>query len=205
VIEGASLSKAGLLEKIAEEVKVCVKCPLWQSRRNAVPGEGNIEAAVVFVGEAPGYWEDVKGLPFVGAAGKVLDSLLEKIGLPRENVFITNVVKCRPPANRAPRPREIATCTSLYLNRQISLIRPKVIATLGRHSTAYILSKTGFEKVESITRLRGKFYDLKFLNLSVAVVPMYHPASVLHNPKYRDELERDFQLLKTGLQKRQII
>jgi len=93
------LSKAELIEKIASEVRVCVKCPLWQGRRKAVPGDGSVKASVVFVGEAPGYWEDAKGLPFVGAAGKVLDSLFEKIGLPRESVFITNVVKCRPPEN----------------------------------------------------------------------------------------------------------
>jgi len=199
------LSKAELLNKIAGEIRACVKCPLWKGRRNAVPGEGNIEASVLFLGEAPGYWEDVKGLPFVGAAGKVLDSLLEKIGLPRGNVFITNVVKCRPPENRDPQPLEIATCTSLYLNCQISLIQPQILATLGRHSTAYILSKAGFERVESITRFRGRVYDVKFLNLDVAVVPMYHPASVLHNPKYRSELESDFQLLKEELQKRHIL
>jgi len=192
------------MEKIAEEVRVCVKCPLWKGRKNAVPGEGYLEASVVFVGEAPGYWEDVKGLPFVGTAGKVLDGLFKKIGLPRESVFITNVVKCRPPENRAPKQLEIATCTSLYLDRQISLIQPKIIATLGRHSTDYVLSKAGFEKVGSITEFRGKVYYVKFLRLNMLAVPMYHPASVLHNPKYRGELERDFQLLKTVLQKRQI-
>lgn len=199
------MSKTELMEKIASEVRVCVKCPLWQSRRNAVPGEGKVDASVVFVGEAPGYWEDVKGLPFVGAAGKILDALLERIGLPRENVFITNVVKCRPPENRAPRPLEVATCTSLYLNRQISLIQPKIIATLGRHSTACILSKTGSEKVESVTRFRGKVYNVNFLGISVGVVPMYHPAAVLHNPKYREGLERDFQLLNAELKKRHIL
>jgi len=193
------------MERIASEVRVCVKCPLWEGRRNAVPGEGNVEASVVFVGEAPGYWEDVRGLPFVGAAGKILDGLLERTGLPRENVFITNVVKCRPPENRAPRPLEVVTCTSLYLNRQISFTQPKIIATLGRHSTAYILSKAGFERVESITRFRGKVYDVRVLGFSVVVVPLYHPASVLHNPKYRDGLERDFQLLRAKLQKRQVI
>lgn len=200
------MSKAELMKKIADEVRVCVKCPLLEKRKNAVPGEGDIDASIVFVGEAPGYWEDIKGLPFVGAAGKILDALLEKIGLPRKNVYITNVVKCRPPENREPRLLEIKTCTSLYLNNQIGLIQPKIIATLGRYSTAYILSKTGFENVvQSITKLRGRVYDVKFLNLSVAVVPMYHPASVLHNPRYRDELENDFQLLKAELQKRRIV
>ncbi len=193
------------MEKIADEVRVCVKCPLSKNRRNAVPGDGNIKASVLFVGEAPGYWEDIKGLPFVGAAGKVLDRLLEGIGLPRKSVFITNVVKCRPPENRNPQKLEIATCTSLYLNNQISLIQPEIIATLGRHSTAYVLSQAGFEKVKSITKFRGKVYDVSFLGLSVSVVPMYHPASVLHNPRYRDDLEGDFRLLKVELQKRRII
>ena len=198
------MSKAQLMEKIASKVGICVQCQLWQSRRNAVAGEGNIEAAVMFVGEAPGYSEDVKGLPFVGAAGKVLNGLLERIRLPREKVFITNVVKCRPPENRGPRPLEVTTCTSLYLNRQISLIQPKIIIALGRHSTTYIFSKAGLEKAESITELHGKVYEVSLLGLSVNVIPMYHPASVLHNPKYKDKLEGDFQLLKAELEKRQI-
>lgn len=198
------MSKADLMEQTASEIRICVKCHLWKSRTKAVPGEGNLDASVAFVGEAPGYWEDVNGLPFVGAAGKILDGFLEAVKLPRDRVFITNVVKCRPPRNRAPRPPEIATCTSLYLNRQIRLVQPRIVATLGRFSTAYILSKAGFEKVESITGVRGKAYDLKFLDLSLTVVPMYHPASLLHNPKYREELERDFELLQLELKKRHI-
>lgn len=193
------------MEKIARKVRVCVKCPLWQGRRNAVPGEGNIEAAVMFVGEAPGYWEDVKGLPFVGAAGKVLDEFLERITLLRGNVFITNIVKCRPPENRGPRLLEVTTCTSLYLNRQVSLIQPEIIVTLGRHSTAYIFSKAGLEKVENITEFHGRVFGVSFLGFSVSVIPMYHPASVLHNPRYRDKLEGDFRLLKAELEKRQIL
>ena len=199
------MSRAQSMEKIARKVRVCVKCPLWQGRRNAVPGEGNIEAAVMFVGEAPGYWEDVKGLPFVGAAGKVLDELLERITLLRGNVFITNIVKCRPPKNRDPRLLEVTTCTSLYLNRQVSLIQPEIIVTLGRHSTAYIFSEAGLEKVENITEFRGKVFEVSFLGFSVSVFPMYHPASVLHNPRYRDKLEGDFRLLKAELKKRQIL
>ena len=197
------MSKAELIEKIASEIRVCVKCPLWKGRRNAVPGEGNIDATVVFVGEAPGYWEDAKGLPFVGAAGKILNTLLTKIGLPREHVFITNVVKCRPPENRDPKPDEVKTCTSLYLNRQIALIQPKIIVTLGRHSTAYTLSKTSLETktVEGITQLHGKVIQTQFLNLPVSVIPMFHPAAVLHNPKYREALESDFDLLKNELKK----
>lgn len=197
------MSKIELMEKIANEVRVCVKCPLWKGRKKAVPGEDDINALVVFVGEAPGYWEDVKGLPFVGAAGKILDSLLEKIKLPRENVFITNVVKCRPPENREPEPSEIKTCTSLYLNHQIALIQPKIIVTLGRHSTAYILSKTGLEAKasEGITQLHGKVIQTELLNLPVSVIPMFHPAAALYNGKYRDALEKDFDLLKNELKK----
>lgn len=197
------MSKIELMEKIASEVLVCVKCPLWKGRRNAVPGEGNIDASVVFVGEAPGYWEDVKGLPFVGAAGKILNALLMKIGLPRDHVFITNVVKCRPPENRDPQPDEVKICTSLYLNRQIAFIQPKIIVTLGRHSTAYILSKARLETkiIEGITQLHGKVIQTQFLNLPVSVIPMFHPAAVLHNPKYREALESDFDLLKNELKK----
>lgn len=195
------MSKVDLMEKIASEVRACIKCPLWKGRRKAVPGEGNINSTVLFVGEAPGYWEDVKGLPFVGAAGKVLNELFTKIGLLRESVFITNVVKCRPPENRDPTPSEIKTCTSLYLDRQIVLVQPKVIATLGRYSTSYIFSTAGLETVESITKFRGRIYQAKFQGFSVLVAPMYHPAAVLHNPKYRDGLERDFQLLAGELKK----
>jgi len=193
------------MEKIADQIRGCVKCPLWKGRKKAVPGEGNIDAKVVFVGEGPGYWEDVKGLPFVGAAGKVLDGLLESIGLRREMVFITNVVKCRPPGNRDPKPDEIEICTSLYLDRQIRLIQPTVVVCLGKHSTRYVLSRVGFERVASITEFHGKSYKVSFLGLSLVVVPMYHPASVLHDPKYRDALESDFELLRKLLRKRKII
>lgn len=201
-----TLSKAELMGKIAEEVRECAKCSLWKGRRNAVPGEGNIDAVVVFVGEAPGYWEDVKGLPFVGAAGKILNTLLTKIGLSRDQVFITNVVKCRPPENRDPKLDEVETCTSLYLNRQIVLIQPKIIAMLGKHSTVYMLSKAGVETKtrEGITQLRGKVIQTEFQHLPVSVIPMFHPAAVLHNPKYREALESDFELLKNELKKQDL-
>jgi uracil-DNA glycosylase family 4 len=193
------------MEKIAGQIKACVQCPLWKKRKSAVPGEGNIEAGVVFVGEAPGSWEDVKGLPFVGAAGKVLDGLLESIGLPRESVFITNVVKCRPPKNRDPKPVEVETCTSLYLKPQVHLIKPKVVVTLGRHSTSFVFSEAGIGKIKSITELRGKIRKIKFLDMPMLLLPMYHPASVLHNPRYREALESDFQLLKNELKRRRIV
>jgi uracil-DNA glycosylase family 4 len=191
------------MERIANKVCVCTECPLGKSRRKAVPGWGNLDASVLFVGEAPGYGEDLKGLPFVGPAGKVLETLLEKIKLPRESVFITNVVKCRPPSNREPRPNEIKTCTSLYLNRQITLIQPQIIVTLGRFSTNNIMSKAGLEAKasESITQLHGRIYRTELLGLKVKIVPMFHPAAVLHNPRYKEALMSDFELLKDELKK----
>lgn len=195
----AHMSKRTLMESIATEIKACRKCDLWKQRRNAVPGEGNLDTIVMFIGEAPGYYEDIKGLPFVGAAGKLLDDLLSSIGLSREEVFITNILKCRPPENRDPLANEIKTCTP-YLNRQIKIIKPKITVTLGRHSTSYIFSKVGL-KTEGITKLRGKVYEIKLLGFQISLIPMFHPAAVLYNVRYKDELERDFQLLKGELEK----
>jgi len=193
------MSKRILMENIATEIKVCRKCDLWKQRRNAVPGEGSLEAFVVFIGEAPGYYEDVKGQPFVGAAGKLLDELLSDIGLSRTEVFIGNVLKCRPPENRDPLEGEIKTCTS-YLDQQIKIVKPKIIVTLGRHSTSYIFSKAGL-KTEGITKLRGKVYEIKLFGFQISLIPMYHPAAALYNVGYKDELERDFELLRSELEK----
>jgi uracil-DNA glycosylase family 4 len=194
--------KKEFMKAIANEVKTCRKCGLWRTRQNAVPGEGSLDASILFAGEAPGYWEDVKGRPFVGAAGKLLDTLLAEINLSRGLVYITNVVKCRPPENRDPLSVEVETCTP-YLNRQIRIIQPEIIVTLGRHATSYVLSKAGLEKAVGITKLRGKLYSVKPFGLSVSVLPTFHPAAVLHNPKYKDALERDFQFLKSLVAKTQ--
>jgi len=196
------MSKKEFMEAIANEVKACRKCGLWRTRRNAVPGEGSLDASILFVGEAPGYLEDVKGRPFVGAAGKLLDTLLAEINLSRGLVYITNVVKCRPPENRDPLSLEVKTCTP-YLNRQIRIIQPKIIVTLGRHATSYVLSEAGLKEAVGITKLRGKLYSVKPFGLSVSVLPTFHPAAVLHNPKYKDALERDFQFLKSLVEKPQ--
>jgi len=188
------------MEAVADEVKACRKCGLWKGRKNAVSGEGNIDAAVMFIGEAPGYWEDVKGRPFVGAAGKILDEMLSRVGLSRGEVYITNVVKCRPPENRDPLSSEIETCTP-YLDRQIKIIKPKFIVTLGRHAASYILPKVGFE-TGSITRIHGRVYEANLLGFKVFIIPVYHPAAALYNAKYKDELDRDFQLLRFELERR---
>ena len=194
------MSKRDFMEKVEAEVKACRKCGLWKRRKNAVPGEGNLGADVMFVGEAPGYWEDVKGQPFVGAAGKLLDEMLPIVGFSRGEVYITNVVKCRPPENRDPLSSEIKTCTP-YLDRQIKIIRPKFIATLGRHAASCILPKAGLE-TGSITKIHGSVYEVNLLGFKVFIIPMYHPAAALYNAKYKDELNRDFKLLRFELERR---
>lgn len=194
------MSKQDRLKTIEAEVKACRKCALWKTRKNPVAGEGSPHAAVMFIGEAPGYWEDVRGRPFVGAAGKLLDEMLLRIGLSRGEVYIGNILKCRPPENRDPLPVEVEACTP-FLDRQIQVIEPRLIVTLGRHSTSYILSKAGFKDVEGITRLRGKVYKADVLGLRVSLIPTYHPAAALYNAKYRGGLEGDFQLLGIELEK----
>ncbi|MDH7477606.1 MAG: type-4 uracil-DNA glycosylase [Candidatus Bathyarchaeota archaeon] len=196
-------TKKDQLETIAAEILNCTKCPLHKTRKNAVPGEGNPDAEIMFVGEAPGYWEDVQGKPFVGAAGKFLDTLLASIGFLRDDVFIGNVLKCRPPGNREPAPKEIQTCTP-YLDRQIRIIQPKFIVTLGNYSTAYIFSKANLFFI-SITQVHGKIYEASILGMPMTVFPTFHPAAALYGAKYKEELTNDFQKLKSELTKRGLI
>jgi len=190
-------SKEAVLEAVASEVRACRRCGLWKTRKNAVPGEGSSEAKIMFVGEAPGYWEDVKGRPFVGAAGKFLDTLLAEAGLQRSQVFIGNVLKCRPPGNREPAQSEVEACTP-FLDKQILAIQPKLIVTLGHYSTAYIFSKAGIA-FKGITEARGKFYQAKVLGLAVTVFPTLHPAAGLYSAKYKQLLMDDFKLLKAKI------
>lgn len=187
------------MRTVVAEVIGCRGCELWKHRRNPVPGEGNVDAAVIFVGEAPGYWEDVKGRPFVGAAGKLLDELLSEIGLSRGDIYIANILKCRPPENRDPSSDEVAACTP-FLNRQIQIIGPRLIVTLGRHATSYILSEAGFP-VEGITKLHGRTFTTRLLGLQLVVIPTFHPAAALYQVKYKRGLEDDFQIVKLELEK----
>jgi len=191
------LNKEELLESVASEIRACTKCSLWKARRNAVPGEGNAKARVMFVGEAPGFSEDLQGRPFVGDAGKFLETLLSDAGFSRTDVFICNVLKCRPPKNREPQIVEIEACTP-YLDRQIEIIKPKVIVTLGNHSTAYVFSKVNIT-FSGITAVHGKFFNAKLLGLSVLLFPTFHPAAALYNPRYKELLVGDFELLKKEL------
>jgi len=197
------MSRENLSSAVAAEIIVCTKCSLSRTRSNAVPGVGSPEAKIMFVGEAPGQSEDVTGEPFVGAAGKFLDGLLSEIGLSRKDVFITNVVKCRPPRNRPPDPGEIAVCTT-YLDRQVEIIKPCFIVTLGNHSTAYVFSKTGLV-FGGITQVHGRFHRITLHGMQVTVFPTFHPASALYNPKYREMLHADFRLLKNKMCKQPLL
>jgi len=190
-------SEEAVLEAVASEVRACRRCGLWKTRKNAVPGDGSPEAKIMFVGEAPGYWEDVKGKPFVGAAGKFLDSLLAEAGLSRSQVFIGNVLKCRPPGNREPAQSEIEACTP-FLDRQMVAIKPKIMVTLGNYSTAYIFAKAELP-FKGITEARGKFYQAKVLGFAVTVFPTLHPAAGLYSAKYKQLLIEDFRLLKAKI------
>jgi len=172
------------LNQVAQEVSECTKCVLHYSRKRAVPGEGPANARIMFIGEGPGFHENEQGRPFVGAAGKFLEDLLGKIGTKRTDVFITNVVKCRPPGNRDPLPEELEACGD-YLERQIQAINPRVIVTLGRFSMARFLPNAKISEVHGqAMRIRGRL-----------IVPMYHPAAALHQGSLKPVIERDFALL----------
>jgi len=176
------------LEIIAQEVRTCTDCELCRSRTNAVPGAGNPHAQVMLIGEGPGFHEDKQGLPFVGQSGKLLTDLLSEAGLQREDVFITNVVKCRPPGNRDPFPDEIAAC-SQYLNRQIEAIDPDVIVTLGRFSMSRWFAG------QRISQIHGKPKKVG----ERLIVPMFHPAAALHQRAILPEIQADFRNLPVHL------
>jgi DNA polymerase len=177
------------LEQIADEVRACTKCRLASTRTHAVPGEGNIVSDVLLVGEGPGAREDATGRPFVGPAGQLLDELLGSIGWARADVFITNVVKCRPPGNRDPEPEEKAACAA-YLDRQEAVLDAAVVVTLGRHSLQRYLPGARISAVHG--QLRRSFSGQH-------VFPMYHPAAALHQASLRETLFRDMRTLPAAL------
>src|SRR5512140_192347 len=166
------------LTDMYEQIRVCLKCELSQSRTNAVPGEGPENAEIMFIGEAPGFHEDRQGRPFVGAAGKQLDELLATIEIKREQVYIGNVIKCRPPQNRDPQPEELAACKP-YIDKQLELIKPKVVITISRFA---MMRWFPDKKISEIHGKPKRFGDL-------VVVPMYHPAAALHQPSLKATLE----------------
>jgi len=183
--------RAEALEKIAAQVRTCKLCDLWKGRTHAVPGAGNIHAEIMFIGEGPGFNEDKQGLPFVGQSGKYLETLLKLINLKREDVFITNVVKCRPPENRDPLPIEISTCVPTYLEPQVALIDPLMIVTLGRFSMARYFPNGKITQIHGQAKIEG----------GRAYYPLFHPAAVLRDPGKQSQMEADFRQIPDVLAK----
>lgn len=182
--------RAQALGEFREAIKECPLCDLSKSRSIVVLGSGNEHAEIMFVGEAPGLQEDKQGLPFVGPAGQLLDQLLRSIHLDRAEVYITNTVKCRPPNNRDPEPHEMTACDP-YLKKQIEMIQPRIICTLGNHATKSLLQTSS-----GISQLHGKLIRRG----EMAYVPLFHPAAALHKPPLRDVLIEDFQRLREHLE-----
>jgi len=184
------------MQDLYVQIKDCRKCPLGESRKNAVPGAGPFNAKIMFVGEAPGRNEDEQGLPFVGRAGKILDDLLAIAGLKRDEVYIANILKCRPPGNRNPTTSEIETCTP-YLDKQLEIIKPQIICTLGNFSTKYILEKFGLSNdLEPISKIHGKIFSVNTLLVNAKIIPLFHPAAAIYNQGLIESLKKDFETIK---------
>jgi DNA polymerase len=183
----------GSLEQIAQAVAGCTKCPLHTTRTNTVPGEGAANARLMFVGEAPGAEEDRRGRPFVGSAGNLLTLMIEAMGLRRDEVFIANVLKCRPPGNRDPQEHEVAACLP-YLRAQIGLVRPHVICSLGRHAAHALLARK-----DSIGSLRGRFFEYQ----GTPLMPTFHPSYLLRTPGDKPLAWKDLQQIMARLGLRQ--
>ncbi|HDD42545.1 MAG TPA: uracil-DNA glycosylase [Nitrososphaeria archaeon] len=190
------------MENLRRRVQRCRRCELWKTRRNPVFGEGPANARIMLVGLGPGRQEDLQGRPFVGAAGKFLDRLLEEAGLRRDQLYITNVMKCYLPDNRASED-QVKAC-SPYLDQQIEIIQPELIIALGNLAASYLLGKFGL-KPESMEKMHGKVYEASTLILTLRIVPMYHPASALRNPGLRDRLIEDWRELGARLRELKLI
>lgn len=180
------MDNAARLANVATQVAACQRCPLYQTAHNPVPGEGNPNAEIMFIGEGPGFHEDRQGRPFVGAAGQFLDTMLASVNLQRSDVYIANVVKHRPPGNQDPKPGEIAACW-VWLKMQMEIIDPKIIVTLGRHSMSVLLPDLG-----PISRIHGRTYRRADGRI---YIPFYHPAAGLHQASLKTTIENDFKKL----------
>lgn len=181
--------RTSALTELEQQVKVCHECDLYKTRRNIVFGEGNPNAALLFIGEAPGLEEDIQGKPFVGRAGQLLTKIIKAIGMRREDVYIANCLKCRPPKNRTPYPSEIVVCRN-YLIQQIDIIKPKVICCLGRPAAQTLLMSDS-----PISKMRGKFYDYQ----GIKVMPTFHPAYLLRNPSEKRLVWEDMKKVRDEL------
>ena len=184
------------LKKIKEEVINCKKCSLYKTRTCPVIGEGNHQAKIVFVGEGPGASEDRTGYPFCGAAGKILDELLNAVEIKREEVYICNILKCRPPGNRDPQKEEIEACVP-YLEKQIEIIKPEVVCPLGRFAMEFLMEKFGLkDQVQGISKIHGKVFESRSLFQKITLIPFYHPAVVTYNANMKEVLKKDFKILE---------
>ncbi len=187
------------MNDLKKSILDCKKCELWKTRNNPVIGDGSTDASIMFIGEAPGHNEDLQGKPFVGRAGKFLDDLLNSINLNRNEIYIANILKCRPPNNRNPYESEIKECSS-FLDKQMGIIKPKIIATLGNFSTEYILNKFGL-KTEKISKIHGKKFHIRNLTFDMMIIPLYHPAAAVYNPNMKSILLSDFKKIEETLSK----
>jgi DNA polymerase len=181
------------MSDIADAARTCKRCRLHKVRLNAVPGEGDLASPVVLVGEAPGRKEDESGRPFVGSAGKLLDAALEHVGLTRSRVYITNVIKCKPPGNRRPRSDEVATCT-LFLDEQLTILAPRVVAPMGNSALRHVFGRFGLERAV-IGEVHGRPYPAAFDWGEGVVFPLYHPAAILYNRSLEIELQADLEAI----------
>ena len=182
------------IKNLNKSIKSCDKCDLWKSKNNYVVGNGSENSDIFFIGEAPGYNEDLKGIPFIGKAGKILDSLLHSIEIDRGEVYITNILKCRPPKNRNPLQKEIELCTK-YLDKEIELIKPIIISTLGNFSSNFIFNKFKLD-FDKISNIHGKIFPINSVNDKLYLIPQYHPAIAVYNPNNINILKEDFKNIK---------
>jgi len=190
------MSNKGEFEEIKKQILNCRKCDLWKTRKNPVIGEGSTNAKIIFIGEAPGFNEDQKGKPFVGRAGKIFYELLDSINLKRKEIYITNIIKCRPPENRNPKQDEIKAC-SHYLDKQFEIIKPKIICCLGNFSTSYVMTKFNLkDKIQGISKIHGQIFSFNSLFGQIKIIPLYHPAVATYNMNMLDTLKKDFEILK---------
>jgi DNA polymerase len=181
------------MNNVADAVRVCERCRLHEGRLNAVPGEGDLDSKVVLVGEAPGRKEDESGRPFVGSAGKLLDAALERVGLTRSQVYISNIVKCRPPGNRRPRSDEVATCTR-FIDEQLRILTPLVVAPMGNSALRHVFGLFGLGRAV-IGEVHGKPLNVFFSWGEGVVFPLYHPAAILYNRGLESELHADLEAM----------
>jgi len=181
------------LKNIKASIENCKKCNLWKTKKNYVIGDGSLKSKILFVGEAPGYNEDLQGRPFVGKAGKILDELLLSIGLGRNDVYIANILKCRPPDNRNPLRAEIKSCTE-FLDKQIEIIQPIIISPLGNFACSYIFEKFGLN-YDKIGLVHGRIFSVNTLLGKIHIIPLYHPAVATYNPNTKKTLLEDFKVI----------